>query len=399
MTITNRRTLNTFYLKLLIIFSFLWLELSIITCVPNDSLKVFSFNAKPVLRDSTDSNDNMKDENFVDIVIEEEFEPLQNLSYCFRINLRDLFVQCVFSEKDIQYIFIDESTRCGFLYFHGIYYMFKFPDNIHHVAPEEWHHVCVSYQTMFQQKKKARIKMYLDGIRITEKIIDTPPKIDTRFHLGSQWTLGFCKKDQLTNHVRYTRGNITDFNVWSKALSDVEMKSFTSSWSLKERLGYDIAPPDIIDWKAMKIIKKGQKVHTFLLKNSEKCAKNIAAQDERGLNDPNCNTEQDEITLTFSQRSTFHEIALICQQLGGELFLPKGIKDIESMLSMAGWTNRTHQTCPSIWLPIFETGKVNTSYRHFKFHKQINPNELDIVEYLNWQFGQPNGQGILVILH
>ena len=39
-----------------------------------------------------------------------------------------------------------------------------------------------------------------------------------------------------------------------------------------------------------------------------KCTKNSKQQDENEQNDPNCNPEQNEITLTFSKRSTFHEI-------------------------------------------------------------------------------------------
>ena len=75
------------------------------------------------------------------------------------------------------------------------------------------------------------------------------------------------------------------------------------------------------------------------------------------------------------------------------MFLPKQVEDINRMLSMAGWNNKTSQACPSIWLPIFDVGKGNTSYKHFKYHKQSKVDELEIVEYLNWQFGQPNGQG------
>ena len=173
--INNNKFLTYFHLKVFIIFIHFWFELSTIRCNTITGLKVFSFNAKPVLRNHDDSENDIIKENFVDIQIKEGYEPLENLSYCFRINLRDLFVQCVFSEDDFQFIFMDESSLCGFLYYHGIYYMFKFPENLHHVAPEEWHHVCVSYQTIFRQKEKAVIRMYLDGIKITDKIIDTHP--------------------------------------------------------------------------------------------------------------------------------------------------------------------------------------------------------------------------------
>ena len=396
--INNNKFLTYFHLKVFIIFIHLWFELSTIRCNTITGLKVFSFNAKPVLRDHDDSENDTIKENFVDIQIKEGYEPLENLSYCFRINLRDLFVQCVFSEDDLQFIFMDESSLCGFLYYHGIYYMFKFPENLHHVAPEEWHHVCVSYQTIFRQKEKAEIRMYLDGIKITHKIIDTPPNIDTRFQVGRSWRIGYCKKDHLINNVRYTRGNITDFNVWSTALSDDEMKSFTTSWKLEQMLDFKTRSPDIINWRKMKIVKQGRMIDTFIMKPSKNCMKDLLSQNGERLdhnNDSQCKTDQNEMILTFAKRLTFHEIALTCQQLGGELFLPKQMEDIDTMLSMARWDNQTSQTCPSIWLPIFEVGKKNSSYKHFKYHKQTKVDELELVEYLNWQFGHPNGQGNL----
>ena len=394
--IANKGNLRAFYFEIFVVFVYFCFNLYFVSCLENDTVKVISFNTKPVLSEHDDTEDDIAKENFVDIEILNEFGPLENLSYCFRINLRDLFVQCVFSEEDLQFIFMDESTKCGFLYFHGIFYMFQFPSKIQHVAPEEWHHVCVSYQTIFQNKKRAEIKMYLDGMSITQKIINTPPNIDTRFKLRKTWTLGYCKKDDLSNNVRYTRGNITDFNIWAAPLSDNEMKSFTSTWKRNEKLKHRIRPPDVIHWKKMKINKKGQKVDIHHLKQLKKCQKNEVPQIEstlNGINDPTCNEDQNELILTFAKRSTFNEMTMICQQFGGELSLPKQKEDIDTMLSSAGWSQQIGKVCPSIWLPIFEVGKGNSTYRHFKFHKQTKTNELELVEYLNWQFGQPNGQG------
>ena len=146
----------------------------------------------------------------------------------------------------------------------------------------------------------------------------------------------------------------------------------------------------------MKLVKQGSMVDTFIIKPSKNCKKDILSQIGERLDDSNpfkCKTDQNEMILTFAKRLTFHEIALTCQQLGGELFLPKQIEDIDTMLSMARWDNQTSQICPSIWLPIFEVGKGNSTYKHFKFHKQTKVNDLELVEFLNWQFGQPNGQG------
>ena len=100
--------------------------------------------------------------------------------------------------------------------------MFKFPDEILPVAPEQWHHVCVSYKAI-DIDEKAIIKMYLDGIRIIDKWIDTPPNTSTSFSLKKEWKLGYCRKDHLIQVARYTRGIVSQFNVWSRALDDAEM--------------------------------------------------------------------------------------------------------------------------------------------------------------------------------
>ena len=75
-----------------------------------------------------------------------------------------------------------------------------------------------------REKFDAWKKSFSYGKKYDTKI---DPFWDTSFDLHNEWKLGYCKNDHLINEPRYTRGKITDFNIWSRHLSDVEMARFT----------------------------------------------------------------------------------------------------------------------------------------------------------------------------
>ena len=401
MTITKSQVyLGTFHANLGILLASVVMRN--ITCMALDKPKSISFNAKPILNGNGDAKEDMANKLVLEIQVKNDIGPFENISYCFRINLRDLFVQCVFSESEkslepqIQFIFIDESLKCGFLYFHGIYYMFKFPIKLLPVVPEQWYHVCVSYKAIKHQQR-ASLRMYLDGINTIKMFIETPPKTDTRFHLDKQWKLGYCKIDHLMNDVRYTRGVISDFNVWSRPLSDDEMIEFTRFEPVDKDL--ILKKADIIDWRTMNITKVGE--HVKEVKVSLK-RRNVCLREKsktiRGnhLTNEGKNVACDEDNKTifnFAKKTTFNEMALMCKQLGGKMPLPKNEEDLSIMLDSANWQNNDGRMCPSIWLPISVVGKHNLTYKHFEYHKQTKPIELTTVDFLPWTFGQPNGLG------
>ena len=101
--------------------------------------------------------------------------------------------------------------------------------------------------------------------------------------------------------------------------------------------------------------------------------------------------------MAFTKKLPFHTISLMCKQLGGKMPLPRSKENIDEIFTSAGWDKHGGQICSSIWLPIIEVGVNTSSYRHFDFHKQMSPSDLEEIAYLNWQFGQPNGPGIYIL--
>ena len=82
-------------------------------------------------------------ENFVRIP-KDDAHSLSSFTFCFRIKLYSIIVQCLFQEKDEGFGFKFYSEKYGFLTLHKAWIMFEYKE---HLVPLKWYHVCVSYDS------------------------------------------------------------------------------------------------------------------------------------------------------------------------------------------------------------------------------------------------------------
>ena len=380
--------------------------LGLVSC--SDALpghKVWRFESKPV----RNSENDMSDQNYLDVEVKKPGIPFKSLSFCLRIAPKDLFSHCVFYEDDIKFIFIDESKYYGFLYFQGIYHIFKMKSKIT-IIPEQWYHVCVSYDQ--QDEMRAHIKMYFDGIPLIDKPIQSNNR-SSPFILSPIWKLGYCRSSLLDPTVETTRGRIRDFSVWSRALSDAEMIRFTRDCSI-DSIKDDINP-DVLEWNTMQVNQSGSdvKLEYLSFKRKEKlifsasCVTNTKLTDTKPIKTNKQSKksisavcEDDFINVQFKKKMAFEDAALTCQQLGGNMPLPEGYEDFDELIPVIPPTelvNNTNTTvepdvCQTYWLPIYQGNKYekgDDEYRwnHYRFDKKGG----ELVNFLPWELGQPNG--------
>ena len=119
--------------------------------------KLYKFETKP----TKDGEKDAYKENYININVNKHGIPFKSISCCLRFAPKDLYSQCLFYEEGFKLIFIDQNKNYGFLFFHGIYYIFKFPEETP-IVPEEWYHVCVSYEQ--KNSTTAQIKMLFNRI-------------------------------------------------------------------------------------------------------------------------------------------------------------------------------------------------------------------------------------------
>ena len=183
-------------------------------------------------------------------------------SYCFRFEFFSMNYQCLFYEghPDVKIHFPEPQKDYGFIYFLGNAFIFQLPTHMH-IYPKEWYHMCVSHELKSKQKI---VKAYINGEKIVDSIEDTS-KTSVKF--SDTWTLGFCKYYKEDGHTVLSplttilRGAISDFNLWSKALAENEMISFTKTCT---RPGIGIVPAaDLIIWKEVKEVQKGSEAHSL----------------------------------------------------------------------------------------------------------------------------------------
>ena len=358
--------------------------------------KLYRFDTKPV----KDGEKESFEENYIDINVIKYGVPFKSISYCLRIAPKDLFSQYIFYEEGFKFIFIDQNKSFGFLFFHGIHYIFKFPEEIT-IVPEQWYHVCVSYEN--KNIAKSQIKMYFDGISLIDKEIHSP-NYSTVFILKPVWRLGYCKESLLDPTVEITRGSIRDFSAWSRALTNEEMVTFTKDCHIdKER---NNLKPDIIAWNNMGVNRTGANVQvqylSFKAKDQVLFKSNCRAIESKPekanagntYSFPVCN--EDLVYLKFSNKLTFEEASLTCHQLGGMMPLPRNFEEVEYLSALANESQPTSDgkpECSTFWLPIIQKQGNNIDQKydwiHHKFFNSNGSNKR--VVFLPWQLGQPNG--------
>ena len=169
-------------------------------------------------------------ENYIDINVEkqhgDDHRPLTSLTFCLRLLPSSMSGQCMFSEEQILFVLSHPDQQYGFVRFHDITYMFMVPREIK-LSPYQWYHICVSYeQTMVTQ----HVVMVMNGLKLVNESVQTPKNFAAAgFTLESTWRLGYCKHGYwMTGPLNtITRGEVSDFNVWSRFLSIEELIQFT----------------------------------------------------------------------------------------------------------------------------------------------------------------------------
>ena len=359
--------------------------------------QLYRFDTKP----SRDGEKNLFQENYIDINVINHEKPFKSISYCLRIAPKDLFSQCLFYEEGVKFIFIDHNKSFGFLFFHGIHYIFKFPEEIT-IVPEQWYHVCVSYEN--KNCAKSHMKMYFDGISLIDKEV-LSPNHSTVFRLKPTWRLGYCKESLLDPTVEITRGSIRDFSVWSRALTNAEMITFTKDCSIDNNEQTKLKP-DIVDWNRMHINQTGSNVRQENISFKQKdrlvfkanCKEAEPKQEKLSKKQkthsfPVCN--EDLVNLKFNNEMTFEEATLTCHQLGGMMPLPRNFQEVEDIATLANDGSRDGMwECSTYWLPITQenANKVTEDYDwiHHKFNNNGKASKFK-VSFLPWELGQPNG--------
>ena len=372
--------------------------------------KLYRFDTKPIRGEGEKDS---FEENYIDINVIKPGISFKSISYCLRIAPKDLFSQCVFYEEGVKFIFIDQNKSFGFLFFHGIHYIFKFPEEIT-IVPEQWYHVCVSYEN--KNIAKSHIKMYFDGMSLIDKEIHSPNH-STVFNLKPTWRLGYCKESLLDPTVEITRGSIRDFSAWSRALTNDEMLTFTKDCSIdKERAKLK---PDVIEWNTMQINETGRNVRVEYTSFKQKdrvifksnCKDQIEQKQEKTKSRkthlfPVCN--EDLVNLKFTNKMTFEEATLTCHQLGGMMPLPRNLEEVEDLTALANESRRNNGftdedsgmlECSTYWLPIKQKREKHLMEQEYLWiHNQFNDININgksggkkSVNFLPWELGQPNG--------
>ena len=309
---------------------------------------------------------------------------LTSFSYCFRFEFLSLNYQCLFYEgyPNVKVNFPEPSKDYGFVYFLGHAFIFTLPKHVH-IYPKEWYHMCVSHELKSNQKM---IKAYFNGHKIIDATRSTTKKL---VKFNDKWTLGFCKYYKFDGHTvlspltTITRGAISDFNLWSKVLNDNEMIAFTKTCT---RPGLPLLPAaDLINWDDMKHMDHA---HCDEYENDDDDEDShgggggIAVpgghkRKRRGaacVSSPEstCVSVGDAVhmmsltwvcqkrsvsTLIFETNTIFYDAMSWCNQLGGEIPIPKTQNETIALSKMLSKAIRGKYACEHFWIPIVQRDK------------------------------------------
>ena len=311
-------------------------------------------------------------ENYVDVKLSRFASPITSLSYCFRFSLHALYSQCLFDEGNISFQFYPDYDRIsgqsghGFLKFYKIFHIFQIPLETK-IIPKMWHHICVAYEQ--SNNEQAQIRMTLDEhILFNNSIINFEPDSRTDFNFDKVWQLGKCRKATWVVHPLNIafRGYLTDFNLWSKALSIEDMLAYTEHCISPSTTV--LLTPDIVDWDTIIPKKMGKEVD--LRTSSSVCSHKFGTT-----------------TLAFAIGNSFQNSKLTCSQLGGYMPLPKNKTELNNLIKIA---NPSKPECVQYWMPITQYN-LNVSNGSYTWMGDPLLNRGSEETFLPWELGQPNG--------
>ena len=324
---------------------------------------IWKFRAKSI----PDPNKSTYRENYIDVETQKFNTSFQNLSFCFRFLLKTLFTQCLFHEGSI-HIEFRPIERYGFLSINEIYHMFQVPFDI---IPKVWYHICVVYNVGGLQND-SKLSIALNNVIILNKYLTTD--LSTPIYLQrNYWRIGYCKEaNWIISPLNVIfRGKITDFNVWSSPLSTNQVLYFTKD--CKDIAKIEGSLPDIISWNSITIANQGRNF-----------------EEERMELPSLCKTHKKYITIHFTKGFDFDEAKLRCKQLGGSMPFPKTRTDIDALIELG---NITINDCNRYWIPIKQQ-QSQFEQEEYKWIYEKNETFFELVEYLPWRLGEPNGLDI-----
>ena len=310
--------------------------------------------------------------NYVKISTTNTNESWSGITFCLRIKLYTTIIQCIFRDSGIGFKFVTE--KYGFLLFNKVWIMFKFKKE---TIPLKWYHVCVSYESGY-------VVMILDGDTLINEEFDSFKSIsDTKISINETFTLGTCLGTNKGPLESITRGIVTDFNIWGKAFSVEEMQRFTTDCRFSIN---DATTPPIIFWKNLNVIEQGMTAKNKVIALKETCGTH--------------EIKKTSIILPFPE--SYKNCKKMCQNLGGNLPLPKTLDDTKTINMTLSEKNRKDkngedrlqsQCSQEFWVPIIQKGMDNSSEEYI-WVEDTTDRRPPRASYLPWMLSQPNGQDL-----
>jgi hypothetical protein len=199
-----------------------------------------------------------------------------------------------------------------------------------------WNSICVSYHGLAEI-----ILIAINGEKVDatiHKILNTSAKLYVPyFLLGSIYS----------NHFEVSIV-ITDFNVWSRALTIEEILQFTSA---ADTNFVAESKPDMFTWT--------HKNASIQLNN---CTKLITINGKSVLQTNNISKRH--ILLFITHTSTLDEAYKQCKRLNGELFFPRNMEHLNSAFVNEN-QNDFVSVCPQIWVPFQRSEENMTKWIHY----------------------------------
>ena len=229
-------------------------------------------------------------ENFVRMP-KDNADSLLSFTFCFRIKLYSIIVQCLFQEEEDGFGFRFYSEKYGFLALHKAWIMFEYKE---HLVPLKWYHVCVSYDS-------GHIKLVMNDKTLLNKTSSELKNLkDAKLTLSNGFKLGLCNDNEadLDPLRSITRGLLSDFNMWSKSFSASSLLQFTKNCSPLSDI------PDVINWDNLKKATKGDNVENVRLGINDVCGKKSSQDAEKTI-------------VVIPVKKTYEAAKRLCQSLGG----------------------------------------------------------------------------------
>ena len=222
-------------------------------------------------------------EDQTNITLTNSFKLKNEFTFCIRFDWYGIYRKTfLFSFKEnIFNLVLRPDVKMGFVVVNKIGHIFSIPENMLKIYT--WQNVCISFG-----KKKLNIfsngDLWYEGTHHTEEFQITINETD----------FGFKRSDRSSDFI----GKITQFNIWSKALSNSQIKELSDQCEYSEDL-----LPDILNWIDLK-------QHQFSGKTFKDDFDKICS---------NFKTVNRVIPFALNQKEAKH----VCKILGAEISYPK----------------------------------------------------------------------------